>query len=136
MEDHTLPLYTAEPQLPSYAMATSPTLSYTPSLTISDGTSIESNNYVFSSKSAVLDLGPRIWGTASPAYGYRGLIEGTLDVKKLETVHKITCKLVGKVTTILNRQGLPVAPQVASVLDRSMEIYRHSAELTGLSTTR
>ncbi|KAG8919825.1 hypothetical protein FRC02_001346, partial [Tulasnella sp. 418] len=129
MDDYTLPLYSAEPHPPSYAVATSPTLSYTPSLTLSD-TSFMSTNFVFTSKSAVLDLGPRTWGASTPVYGHRGLIEGTLDVKKIDTVHKIIYVLVGRATTTLVREGIPVAPQVISVLDHSAEVYRRSSDTT------
>ena len=81
---------------PSYASSSasrrssvlpSPSYSRTPDRTEfvlradSDATCTAPDQYIYSSKSLTLDLGPKLWGTSIPVYGNNASVEGTLKLK-------------------------------------------------------
>ena len=67
--------------------------------TPSEATCTAPDQYLYSSKSLTLDLGPKIWGTSIPVYGNNTSVEGTVKLKgELKHVHSIELKVGDKVS--------------------------------------
>lgn len=75
-----LPAYEA-PTLPIYSPATAGP-SRLSSRTDSTYSSLHTSDHTYKSDHLLVNLGPRRWGTRLPAYGYHGVLDGTVKVRK------------------------------------------------------
>lgn len=75
-----LPAYEA-PSLPIYSPATAGP-SRLSSRTDSTTSSLESSDYTYKSDHLLVNLGPRRWGTRLPSYGFHGILDGTVKLRK------------------------------------------------------
>lgn len=61
----------------------------TPNTSIPEDVSMDgTESYVHTSKHMALNLGPKLWCTALPAYGFHGVVQGWVDINDRKGIRK------------------------------------------------
>jgi hypothetical protein len=79
--DLSLPQYTPEASSTEHSVA----------LAVTEATAL--SEYCAKSGHITLNLGPKVWKTRNPCYSRNGVVDGYVDIKKLEHVHKLVVKV-------------------------------------------
>src|ERR1700761_7469405 len=91
---HTPPTYFESLDSPSALPQYSPTAAETEqSVALARNNGSSPTEYVRTSAHIILNLGPKIWKTNVPCYGHNGIVEGYVDLCKLERVSKVDIKV-------------------------------------------
>ncbi|KEP54848.1 hypothetical protein V565_012260 [Rhizoctonia solani 123E] len=84
------------------------------------------DQYVFQSQRIKLDLGPRIWPTRTPCFGYTSTVDGTVSVTTLDHVKRLTVTVEAVVKSSFMERGLLAGHVECTVFQRMVTLYTNS----------